>query len=162
MNDKITKENILFLAKTVMRLLKEHEDKNQIRFKYDEDPPFIYRILVKKLEAYDIDIKLPIEVTLLIDLCILSNPGLSQIVLKDILMRSDNVCTGYIVNSDDISYLDKILKENVTDEGLTEYYRQYWYDHKINGMNGCDTKEWWLEVFDENKRKEYRERYALD
>ena len=77
-------------------------------------------------------------------------------------MRSDNIRTGYIVNSSDVNYLYKILEENATNEGLTEYYRQYWYDHKIDGMNACDTREWWLEIFDENKRKEYRERYALN
>jgi hypothetical protein len=120
------------------------------------DVLFTAKMIKKKFDAFCIDIVLPDYLIMLIDICIDSNPGLFQVVLKEILVnaRSDGkpLPSKYVITPYD--YLTTFDYKHPIIE-IAEYKHKFedlWDAQKVvedahpTSRNKCDTKRWWLEA----------------
>ena len=114
----------------------------------ESDIPFITKLLLKKLEAFNIDIKLPPHLPAIIEVCTNCNPGLSQVMLKEILDNVNNLTEGYCITTDDFIRVYHNEFPVVDIDEWNEHFKKLWDKQKSpNGGNLCDTREWWMEVF---------------
>lgn len=110
---------------------------------------FTARVLRKKIEVFKIPIKVPDYLIMLIEMCTGGNPGVSQLMLKEIMSRVPNLQPDYEITPMDFSLTYPssfpIMSENPKWE---EHFSKMWDAQKDeNGQNKCDTRDWWMEVF---------------
>ena len=108
---------------------------------------FIARVLRKKLEVFNVPVKVPDELLMIIEVCTGGNPGISQLMLKEIIGKNcpkDKVLThedfvrAFTMEFPVISVYPKWEK----------HFSGAWDKQKDeNGNNLCDTPLWWLECF---------------
>lgn len=128
-------------------------------FMYNPDyneSSFIAKILRKKLKVFGIKVRLPDPLIMLIEICTQNNPGISQLMLKEILMKVEGRLSQdkeYEVNPFDFSrvYPDRfpIVSEF---QDVEERFHSMWDGQKSpDGSNKCDTPEWWSEIYSQSK-----------
>lgn len=117
---------------------------------------FIAKVLRKKLKVFGIKVSLPDPLIMLIEICTQNNPGISQLMLKEILMKVEGHLSQdkeYEVNPFDFSraYPDRfpIVSEF---QDVEEKFHSMWDGQKNpDGSNKCDTPEWWAEIYSQSK-----------
>lgn len=120
---------------------------------------FTAKILTKKFEAFDIGIKLPDELLLILGTCSGENPGLVQAILMDLLQsikdkKGSPIPRGYEITPSDVAGAFPLRWPILKDpEIYNEYVSKYdatikdkATDSNGNKFNACDTKEFWLQV----------------
>lgn len=134
------------------------------RFQNDEteERAFTTNVLIKKLKAFDIDIKIPDPLFILIAVCVNDNPGMCQIMLKMILenicnIRGSKIPKGYVITSEDfvdafpndfpLMYEYKEMEELFLQKYMEQKDKSL-MDTPLHSDNLMDTKEWWYEVYD--------------
>ena len=135
--------------------LKEKEEDVSVHEKEVADM-FISQILMKKLAAVGVDVVIPDPLLVMIDLCCNSNPGISQLMLKDILLSIKNrkgpVPKGYVITTDDFSLCYPNRFPVIEYPDINKKFEEMWDSQKIfiggKERNSCDTAEWWLEVME--------------
>ena len=108
---------------------------------------FVPQVLKKKIEAFNIPIKVTNAVLMMIEICTEGNPGVSQLMLKEII----NTC--YLKAGDTVDF-DKFVRTYpmqfplITNPDICSKYDKMWDAQKDeDGNNKCDTVEWWMECF---------------
>ena len=122
---------------------------------------FTAKILTKKFEAFDIGIKLPDELLLILGTCSGENPGLVQAILMDLLQsikdkKGSPIPRGYEITPSDVAGAFPLRWPILKDpEIYNEYVSKYnatikdkATDSNGNKINACDTKEFWLQVME--------------
>ena len=117
---------------------------------------FTPRVLLKKFEAFDIDIGLPDDLLCLIAVCCNENPGQAQLILKELLIsirhRKGPISKGYIITSEDFGFAFPLSFPIMADEKINKEYYKKWDAQKYNKdghlLNSCDTIGWWKEVME--------------
>ena len=122
---------------------------------------FTAKILTKKFEAFDIGIKLPDELLLILGTCSGENPGLVQAILMDLLQsikdkKGSPIPRGYEITPSDVAGAFPLRWPILKDpEIYNEYVSKYdatikdkATDSNGNKFNACDTKEFWLQVME--------------
>ena len=122
---------------------------------------FTAKILTKKFEAFDIGIKLPDELLLILGTCSGENPGLVQAILMDLLQsikdkKGSPIPRGYEITPSDVVGAFPLRWPILEDpEIFNEYLSKYddtiknkATDSHGNKINACDTKEFWLQVME--------------
>lgn len=122
---------------------------------------FTAKILTKKFEAFDIGIKLPDELLLILGTCSGENPGLVQAILMDLLQsikdkKGSPIPRGYEITPSDVvgafPLRWPILKDpEIYNEYISKYdatIKDKATDSNGNKFNACDTKEFWLQVME--------------
>jgi hypothetical protein len=117
---------------------------------------FITKILLTKFKAFDIDIHLPMPLLALLSMCTDENPGMSQIILKDLLnsikSRIGAIPKGYVITSTDFAFCFPNSFPIIANEQIYKKYIKLWDEQKcertdtFKSDNLCDTSEWWREV----------------
>ncbi len=116
---------------------------------------FIAKMLIKKFDVFDVDIVLPDELILMLDLCCDLNPGIVQIVLADLLgnisKRLEGIPKGHIINTNDFTLCFSNSFPIMNIESINSKYKEMWDNQKKIGKAGlfesdnlCDTSEYWL------------------
>lgn len=109
---------------------------------------FIARILRKKIEVFQIPVKLSDYLIILIELCTGGNPGVSQVMLKEIMSKVPNLTPEYEIKPEDFARVYSIefpVMENSPE--WEEHFSKLWDAQKSDGNNLCDTRDWWMELF---------------
>lgn len=117
---------------------------------------FIAGVLRKRLEVFGVDVNFS---DILVDIIALQaggNPGVSQLILKEILTTAANkfkikkVPKGYTIDPMDYAFTYQkffVLDfEDYDDEKVKEYHNKWDAQKKLDGTNRCDTAEYWQEV----------------
>ena len=136
---------------------------------------FPVNIVLQKLERCGIDVFIPDMILMVFDICCLGNPGIIQLMTKELLMdiksnQGGSIPKGYIVTAEDFINLHGdafpiIAEENlatdisgatdekpVIDSTYNQKYHKLWLEQKreqenpFESDNLCDTTEWWQEV----------------
>lgn len=130
------------------------DEKSNIDFsKSDYDTP-IANILRKKIEACGIKIILPDNLLAIIEICTDGNPGVSQLILKEVLEKAKERCNGsipegYTIQTWDFSLTFPNSFPILEKPEIYQEYKKKWDAQKIprkstwSSDNACDTKEWW-------------------
>ena len=119
---------------------------------------FPYNMILNKLDNYGVKVVLPDLLLMIVSLCTDNNPGISQIIIKELLSdikeKQGNIPEGYIITSSDFV---NCFPENFPILDIPEVYDKYiklWDGQKrerpneFSSDNLCDTPEWWLEVME--------------
>lgn len=110
---------------------------------------FIAKVLRNKLKEFQVPIEIPDYLLILIELCTSSNPGISQVMLKEIMSHIPDLEPGYEIESSDFTRVYPSNYPIMDDNPKWEkHFEELWLAQKDKeGNNLCDTPEWWLEVF---------------
>lgn len=114
---------------------------------------FIGQMITKKFEAFDIDIKLLDPFVMIIDLCTDSNPGVSQLMIKEILENVPDLKPGHTITTWDFLRIHDNKFPRMSYPDINEKYEKLWNAQKKKRTstyasdNKVDTKEYWLEIF---------------
>lgn len=122
--------------------------------KHDEDiyEMFVPSILLDKFKAFNVNVVLPDMLLVIIDICTEGNPGLSQVILKDLLSNIANkfnerkIPSGYVIKTNDFSKCFPTEFPIISISNIYDKYIKMWDGQKNNGGNLCDTVKWWKEV----------------
>jgi hypothetical protein len=145
------------------QLLNTMPDKEFIKFipgisEHDEEIEnlFTSKMILKKFEVFNIDIILPDMLLLILYICTEGNPGMFQVILKDLLNNIKKeigpIPPEYIIRIDDAA---KYFNGNFPILDIPEVQDKYcdlWQEQKgerkdnLSSDNLCDTPEWWKEV----------------
>lgn len=109
---------------------------------------FIAQVLRKKMEVFKIPVKIPDVLIAIIEVCTNGNPGISQLMLRDII--GDSRKKGSTLTPDDFARVYPISFPVVEDGNeWDKYFSKKWEEQKnpSNGSNLCDTPTWWLSRF---------------
>lgn len=117
---------------------------------------FTPRILLKKLEAFGINIVVPDDCLTLIAVCCNENPGQAQLLLKDILLsikkRKGPIPDGYTITSEDFAYAFPTSFPIMSMPEVEHKFNERWKEQKSSTPDGryevnlCDTQKYWKEV----------------
>lgn len=145
-------------SKALITWMMTEKDANFDMSKHDEDIEnlFTSKMILKKFKVFGIDIVLPDMLLLILAICVDSNPGQFQIVLKDLLnhikSRKGPIPAGYIITSDDFVDCFMMNFPIMEIQNINDKYHKLWDDQKYLNMgsshreNACDIPEWWEEV----------------
>lgn len=116
---------------------------------------FPISIVLSKLEKCEIDVVIPDMIMLVFDICSSGNPGVIQLMIKELLLSIKasygEIPKGYIVTSKDFIDVHQTFPSLDIPEN-EEKYRLMWDSQKkeretnFESDNQCDTVEWWREV----------------
>jgi hypothetical protein len=143
----------------VMWVMEEHKGTDFSKHSPDVAEMFMARMLLKKFEVFGVDIILPDLLILILDMCTESNPGQTQIILKDLLESIKKhsgkpIPKGYTVSSMDFSLCFPNSFPITEIDYINDKYMKMWDGQKrevkniLESDNKCDTPEWWLEVME--------------
>lgn len=117
---------------------------------------FTSQVILKKFKIFGIDIVLHDMLLLILNVCVDSNPGQFQIILKDLLNnikeRKGPIPAGYSVTVEDFLMCFPMSFPIVDIPEIYEKYEKLWDKQKIKTdspfktNNLCDTPDWWREV----------------
>lgn len=109
---------------------------------------FIARVLRKKMEVFQIPVNIPDYLLILIELCTQGNPGVSQVMLKEVLSAVPNLQSGYEVKPSDFSRVYMAEFPSMESPRWEKHFQELWDAQKNSeGNNMCDTVDWWMELF---------------
>lgn len=127
--------------------------------KHDEEivDLFTSKMILKKFEVFNIDIVLPDMLLLMLYICTEGNPGMFQVILKDLLNHIKEeigpIPSGYVINVDDATKC--FTAPPILDiPEIQDKYCNLWQEQKgerqgsLSSDNLCDTPEWWKEVME--------------
>ena len=119
---------------------------------------FTSQVLLKKFDAFGIDIVLPDMLLMILHICTNNNPGQVQIILKDLLNnikeRKGSIKPGYVITSNDFSLCFAWNFPIIEIPEINTKYESLWMGQKIEtdkplmSDNLCDTVDWWKEVME--------------
>ena len=128
----------------------EKHDRNMAIHDKDIEELFTSKIILKKFEAFGINIVLPDMLLLILNICVNGNPGQFQLVLKDLLndikKRKGPIPSGYIITSMDFSFCFMTEFPIIEISHINDKYEKLWDTQKQKDLNLYDTVEWWKEV----------------
>ena len=109
-------------SKAFMYWFMEEKENPEMKYKPEGEEflrtSFITKIILKKFQAFDIQIHLPIHLLMILSLCTNENPGQTQIVLKDLLLsiksKKGPIPSGYVITSDDDTVMTTDKKTSST------------------------------------------------
>lgn len=136
------------------------EKDNPVKSDKDLEEMFIVKMLRKKFEVFKIDIVLPDMLLMILDLCTESNPGVTQVILKELLedikKRKGPIPSGYVIDALDFSFCFPAQFPILSVPEIYNKYLEKWDGQKYTDENGysrnsCDTIEWWKEVMEDDK-----------
>lgn len=132
-------------------LVERNAERNGVPIKSNEEynsKSFIAKVLRKKMEVFEVPVNIPDHMLVLIELCTEGNPGIAQLMLKEVLSRIPNLKPDYTIQSTDFARVYCVDFPIVEIPQWREYFEKLWGAQKdSNGNNMCDTVEWWTEVF---------------
>ena len=106
------------------------------------------KILTKKMEVFQIPIKIPTEALVVIELCAEGNPGIAQLMLKQ-LIGKDRAPETSITPTDFVREYQAAFPIVEQDNEWNHKFYKLWEAQKDpEGKNLCDTREWWMECFE--------------
>lgn len=108
---------------------------------------FIARIIRKKMEVFKIDVKIPDELLMIIEICTGSNPGVSQVMLHEIMSKITSLTEGYLITPNDFTRVYPNDFPCIDNPKWDDHFAKLWESQKFNGSNLCDTPNWWKECF---------------
>ena len=124
------------------------EGKNMDRNEEYNAQSFIARVLRKKMEVFQVPVNIPDYLLILIELCTQGNPGVSQVMLKEILSAIPNLQPGHEVKPDDFSRVYTADFPSMESPRWEQHFQELWDAQKnCEGKNLCDTADWWMELF---------------
>lgn len=148
-------EKLVICSKALVKWFMD--DKNPTR-EHNKDIAdlFTSQILLKKLDAYGINIFLPDMLLFILYVCTDGNPGQVQILLKELLKsiksRKGPIPNGYRITSDDFGFCFTTTFPIMEIKEVNEKYEKLWDEQKYwkgdYRANKCDTIEWWKEVME--------------
>ena len=119
---------------------------------------FTSQIILHKFKVFDVDIVLPDMLLLMLNVCVDNNPGMFQIILKDLLnsikMRKGPIPDGYVITTEDFSLCFLTDFPIIDISHIYKKYEKFWDAQKkethedFESDNLCDTPEWWKEVME--------------
>jgi len=119
---------------------------------------FISQVLLKRFEVFGINIVIPDPLLAILSCCTDSNPGQSQVILKDLLNHIKKIKgpipDGYVIQSMDFSLCFPMNFPITEIPEVNAKYESMWIGQKIertgtfSSDNLCDTPEWWKEVME--------------
>ena len=137
-------------------VMTERHGKNMSIHDKDIEKLFTSQIILQKFKAFGIDIVLPDMLLLMLAICVDGNPGIFQVVLKELLenikSRKGSIPAGYTITSDDFSMCFTIELPMIEVPEIYQKYEKLWDGQKRETHkewetdNKCDTPEWWKEV----------------
>lgn len=136
-------------------VVSEGGNSNMISHDVIKSELFTARIILQKFEVFNIDIVLPDMLLILLSTCVNENPGMFQIVLKDLLNnikeRKGPIPNGYTITADDFAMCFGDSFPILDIKRIEEKYSKMWQEQKRESEawgtdNLCDTPEWWKEV----------------
>lgn len=125
-------------------------------YKHDEEITdlFTSRMILKKFETFGINIVLPDMLLLMLYICTEGNPGMFQVILKDLLNHIKEkigpIPSGYVITVEDAA--NCFASPPILDiPEIQDKYCNLWQEQKNVSASGisdnlCDTPEWWKEV----------------
>ena len=141
------KEDLELCSKVLMVwTLNPNSDKINFDPEYQANS-FIAKIIRKKFEVFQIPIKIPDPLLMLSEICTDSNPGVSQIMLKEVLSRISSLELDYQVMPMDFVRVYATEFPLMRNPKWEEHFRKLWDAQKSDGNNLCDTRDWWMELF---------------
>jgi hypothetical protein len=124
---------------------------------YDEDEllshMFAARVLLKKLQYLNIDVWIPKDCLVILELCCNSSPGMIQLMTHRLLAsmkanKKDDYRKGCHINSTDflMAFPDEFPLMSYYPD-VEKFYNDEWDNQKTeDGSNKVDTMEWWADV----------------
>jgi len=154
-----TKEQIELCGTALMNLLIEERNGSDMT-KHDPEITGLFPICIvlDKLEKTGIDVVIPDMILMILDICCLGNPGVIQLMTKELLMdiktrQGGSIPKGYVVTADDFvnAYGDAfpLLSLPATEEKyhkLWEAQKKERLSSNLESDNQCDIPEWWQEI----------------
>lgn len=123
------------------------EKSNNVKFDDEEfhDLSFVYKVLSRKLKVFNIDIKVPDYLYMLIDICVDSNPLKCQLVLHNIMMRIPNLKSmpGYVIKVNDFIRAYEGIFPIMAYPNLDKEYFRIAGLIKHEGRYACDLPSFW-------------------
>lgn len=154
-----TKEQMELCTNALVNLFAEEHFGNSTN---EHDPEitglFPICIVLDKLEKCGIDVVIPDMILMILDICCLGNPGVIQLMTKELLMdiktrQGGSIPKGYVVTADDFvnAYGDAfpLLSLPATEEKyhkLWEAQKKERLSSNLESDNQCDIPEWWQEI----------------
>ena len=129
------------------------DDKNDEKLVNDL---FIANVIRKKFNNFGIKIHVPVPLLSIISSCSRDNPGISQVILKELLLdiksKKGPIPEGYVITTKDFKDCYGRTFPSIKIQDNHKKYSELWYKQKkvtktpFETDNLCDTPEWWLEV----------------
>lgn len=133
-------------ARVLASLSLSSEEENMIIDDEYNNRSFIARMIRKKMEVFDVPVQIPDKILMLIELCTDSNPGYSQVMLKEIIGK--NAVRDKVLSGVDFA-MAYPMAFPILEKGFSDYFEKLWDAQKDElGRNRCDTVEWWTECFE--------------
>lgn len=106
---------------------------------------FIYKVLSKKLDVFQIDVKVPDSLYMIIDICVDGNPLKCQMILHNILMNIPNLKSkpGYIITTQDLLRVYTDLFPIMAYPKLDDEYYKLAQNFKFDERYACDNPKFW-------------------
>ena len=106
----------------------------------ESEKSFIISVLKKKIEYFELPIKITKFAYLLIDLYSEGNPGFAQYILYRVIEQIKD-------KEDKIITVNDIVNTWPWEAPLIDKdYENWWDSQKINGCNSVDIKEFWIQA----------------
>lgn len=137
-----------------------NEDKYKDHHNQDLMNEFIPRMIKKKFEVFNIDIVIPDPLYVILMIGLDGNPGITQVVLKDLLISiserlGHKVPRGYIITPIDFAKAFPTNFPIIDIPSVADEYNKKWDEQKAYNSDGsvygnkCDIHAWWLEVVED-------------
>lgn len=110
---------------------------------------FIAMVLLKRMKAFEIEVKIPDELILILEISTEGNPGKSLTLLYEILSRIPNLQKGHMLTCDDYIRLTGTGQfKTVWNKEDDKWMEDLWDSQKTDdGCNKVDYPEYWRELF---------------
>ena len=153
-----TKEQMELCGNALISLLiEERNDSDMTKHDPEITGLFPICIVLDKLEKTGIDVVIPDMILIILDICCLGNPGVIQLMTKELLMdikanQGGSIPKGYVVTGEDFASLHGDAYPILALPENEEKYRKLWDAQKrdraktFDSDNQCDTPEWWQEI----------------
>lgn len=133
--------------------MSENEGKEICGGEYQKQA-FIPQVLLKKFEAFEINIVMPEGFLMIIDMCTMGNPGISQLLVKEVIENIPDLKPGHKITLEDFARVHSMSFPMLSDPKNMKKYEELWDAQKSPHGNRVDTQEYWLEVFNNSEPAE--------
>lgn len=115
---------------------------------YIEDS-FIAQVILKRMEAFKVPIRIPDPLIALIELTTGSNPGMSLIMLHEIMRNIPDLKSNHEILPEDFIRVYTNEFPDVRLPKWNEHFTNIWDQQKCEGSNQVDGPKYWLDLFKE-------------
>ena len=133
-----------------------HSNPDKLKERNQEvyDSSFICKVIDNRMKTFNIDIHIPDHLIVLIDLCTGSNPGMSFMMLSEILEKIPDLKYGHLIQPDDFVrvYGSKFPILSMYSD-ISDRLEKKWDMQKLETPkdfdtdNQCDYKYYWTRFF---------------